>query len=199
MAMPRASLLQTSSYRRKPVSRLSDACHRSRWIPAYAGMTMQWIRTGSAFSATFLASPRAGQKRIRASTCLSLATRGELRSPRFWTSTAGTRPAFGAERHSGSGALGGLRPGLRPQLAPAKVARPSKGRNQSERHWTPAFAGVTKIESSVQSLCRPPKAGKGLRRISRKHSVQQCAYAGMTVLYEFRPHTNRYAVLEHSN
>ena len=131
MAMPRASLLQTSSYRRKPVSRLSDACHRSRWIPAYAGMTMQWIRTGSAFSATFLASPRAGQKRIRASTCLSLATRGELRSPRFWTSTAGTRSAFGAERHSGSGALGGLRPGLRPQLAPAKVARPSKGRNQS--------------------------------------------------------------------
>ena len=57
-AKPRAALLQSSSYRRKPVSRLLDVCHRSRWIPAFAGMTVRLKRTCSAFSATFLAPPR---------------------------------------------------------------------------------------------------------------------------------------------
>ena len=49
-----------------------------------------------------------------------------------------------------------------------------------KRHWTPACAGVTKIELSVRSLRAPPMVGNGLQPISRNHFGLYCACAGTT-------------------
>ena len=159
--------------------RLLSAVRLFRWGSRLSGDDEEVERTGSALSATFLAPPRAGQKRIRASTCLSLACEASCAAPVFCLSEANSirwvpdsRSEFGAIVGAGLFRLRRLTTFAfcpRKSSSPQQGAKPKPGCTAMSQHrWLPAGNRQRERRTAVlQTKALDP----GLRRDNRSMAV----------------------------
>ena len=118
-----------------PARVCSQSAETFRAVARVRGNDDEVERTGSALSATFLAPPRAGQKRIRASTCLSLACEASCAAPVFCRArrVPDSRSEFGAI--AGAGLLATFCP--RKSSSPQQGAKPKPGCTAMRQHRRP--------------------------------------------------------------